>query len=116
MSVMKTLSLVALIWAVSGTAALADPLISNSDGLWSYWSSAGGSVTPTTATQQAPPPPPEPVPDPIPQPVSANIVSSPITESAQISAFSSPTDSSILPGGRADAFLNFASAPYPEAS
>ena len=42
--------------------ALADPLISNGEGTWSFWSSAGSSVTPVMATVRAPEPPPEPEP------------------------------------------------------
>jgi hypothetical protein len=118
MSVMKTLSLSALIWFVSGTVALADPLISNSDGLWSFWSSAGSSVTPTTAAVPVPEPPPAPAPVPIPQPRVASTALSPIAESAQVSTFSTPSTytNPIPPGGRADAFLNFGNAPYAGAS
>jgi hypothetical protein len=118
MSVMKTLSLSVLIWVVSGTVALADPMLTNGDGSWSFWSSAGSTVTPTTAAPQAPAPPPVPASDPIPQPLSASTAPSPISGNAPLSTFStlSTSPSSLFPGEKADAFLNFGNGPYPDAS
>lgn len=115
MSVRKTLSLSVLFWVVSGTMALADPLISNGEGTWSFWSSAGSSVTPVMATVRAPEPPPEPEPVFTPPPA-VSTAPSPIPEvTASVSSFSTSTPNPIPPGGRANAFLNFGSAAYPEA-
>lgn len=113
MSAVKTLFLSVLILGVSGTMAVADPMISNGEGSWSFWSSGGTAVTPTLAQPvTAPTPPPTPTPTPTPAaPSVLSLVATP-PQTAPVQRFSS----SIPPGGSADAYLNFSSGPYPEAS
>ncbi|WP_406696117.1 hypothetical protein V5E97_34505 [Singulisphaera sp. Ch08] len=114
MSAVKTLFLSVLILSVTGSVALAEPMISNGEGSWSFWSSGGNAVTPTTARPAPPVAPPAPVTPPKPVPVAAPVFTPPPSPPAtpSISRFSS----SIPAGGKADAYLNFSSGPYPEAN
>lgn len=112
MSAVKTLILSVLILGVSGSMALAEPMISNGEGSWSFWSSGGNSVTPAMARAVTPlaTPAPPPTPVAVPPPVFTPPPTPP--QAATVSRFSS----SIPPGGEADAYLNFSNGPYPEAS
>ncbi|SIO62274.1 PEP-CTERM protein-sorting domain-containing protein [Singulisphaera sp. GP187] len=114
MSAVKTLILSVLIMGVSGSLAHAEPMISNGVGSWSFWSSGGAPVTPTTALAVATPAPPVPTPTPPPVAVAAATYTVPTAAPVPPPAprFSNP----IPPGGTADAYLNFSTGPYPEAS
>lgn len=114
MSVAKTLTLSVLILCVSATMAHAEPLISNGEGNWSFWSSGGAAVTPALA--QAPRPVSVPTPPPAPVPVAPAVLA---LSAPPVPVPTPPAPrftSTIPPGGTADAYLNFSEGPYPEAN
>jgi len=129
MSVSKTWCYFALLLCVSGTMASADPLLTNDQGNWAFWTAAGLQVTPSVAAPSASPESPVEAPAPIPPlpptpavtsaaPTYFSEAASPAPSSAPASAapLSRLNDSRVPTLGAMDAYLNFGPGPYSEAS